>query len=1197
MMPRRALYASVAVVLFLSFFLAPAAIYGTTADHLLITEVMYDPATTEPGGEWLEIYNPTATAVSLTGWKVRDNQSEDVLPELTLSPGQFLVVAASRDGFLAAFAGFAGNLASLDSPIGGGLANGGDRVLLLDSQGAQVDAVSYGSDATAFSPPCPGVPEGSSLGRWPNDADTDSAGDWAVQPQPNPGGPAAPAPVATPTSVPASTVTATATPVSPASPSPSPTATRTATPGSWPKLLITEVEYDSIQDGTDSDFEWLEVLNPNGSSVSLDGWRVADAASSDPLPAYTLPPGAYLVVASKAAGFRTNYPGFDGRLAALESPIGNGLSNTGDAVKLIAPDGAVIDALSYGNDKSVFDPSCPDVSAGQSLARAPGAPDTDSALDWLIQNSPNPGVAAPPATVTPTATEMRTPTPTRTRTATPTASSGGTGTPTLTPRPSTTPTKTASATATSTTNPVWHTAVLLTEVLYAPVAESNENQYEWLELYNRSDEAIPLDGWRIEDNTSSDAIPNYLLQSGAYLVVAAVRASFLAANPGYLGPLVAIEGSIGNGLSNTGDRVRLIAPDGFVADALSYGADKSVFDPPIATVPRGFSLARVPSTQDSDSAADWLAQETPSPGGPGAQATKTPSPTITATPTSSATSPYTGTPSLTPTATPTSSATPHYTGTPTATGTAQASPTPSPTGTATTYLPLVVRLNEILPAPSAIDWNKDGAVNSDDEWLELHNRTDQPVDLTGWQLDDIAGGGSKPFILPAGSVLQPHGFLVVFHGQSRISMNNDGDTVRLLTPEGKETDVFTYTSSRPDRSFSRTADDPAAWTADYPPSPGVENVAPTPTPSPTATATGTAIPEGVFLNEVLPDPHSVDWDADGQANWRDEWLELYNTRDQAAALGGWQVLHPTGAYTIPNGTVIWPQGYLLLFRRQTGLALSDWRDSVTLLRPDGRVADQFTYNAGPGADRSYCRIPDGSGGWTGGCESTPGRTNKLLPPPPPAPAGATATPKPPATPRTIARARTVGVDTHVTITGTVTLPPGLIPQTIYVQDATGGIRVYLRKDGYGPIKLWDQVRISGWTRDFYGEKEISVPDAGYIIVLGPGKPVAPKPVTSVGLIEENEGRLVQVIGAIARYETHALVLKDRGGLIRIYFPESLPWRRPYVQIGQVWAAQGVLSQHSGEESVDAGYEIIPRFETDVARGPAYLPVTGIELTR
>ena len=163
---------------------------------------------------------------------------------------------------------------------------------------------------------------------------------------------------------------------------------------------------------------------------------------------------------------------------------------------------------------------------------------------------------------------------------------------------------------------------------------------------------------------------------------------------------------------------------------------------------------------------------------------------------------------------------------------------------------------------------------------------------------------------------------------------------------------------------------------------------------------------------------------------------------------------------------------------------------------------------------------------------------------------------------------------------------------MYLQDSTGGIKVYLRKGDYGAIKLGDRVRVTGWTRVFYGETELSVPDPSYITVLGPGSLVTPKLVTSAGVTEANEGQLVQVVGSIVKYETHALVLKDQDGPIRIYFPETLPWRRPYVNMGETWAAQGVLGQSVGETNSDSGYQIIPRYKSDVGRAPLTLPVTG-----
>jgi len=346
----------------------------------------------------------------------------------------------------------------------------------------------------------------------------------------------------------------------------------------------------------------------------------------------------------------------------------------------------------------------------------------------------------------------------------------------------------------------------------------------------------------------------------------------------------------------------------------------------------------------------------------------------------------------------------------------------------------------------------------------------------------------------------------------------------------------------------------------------------------------------ITLNEALPDPERVDWDGDGEANFMDEWIELYSAADLPAALDGWSISDDSGTYRIPAGTVIWPHGYLLLYRTQTRLSLGDWRDTITLTRSDGSAADQFAYNGGPGNDRSYCRDEDGWGSWTSDCEVTPGAANRRRPDSPPTQTSYAA---PTATvPQTVAAARMAPEDTRATITGVITLPPGLIARTIYVQDATGGIKIYLRSGEYGDLVLGDQVRVTGWTRQFYGETELSVPDPAYVTYLGPGTPVSPLPITSAGLTEANEGRLVQVVGSVVKFEPQALVFGDRSGAIRIYFPESLPWRRPYVNIGELWAAQGVLAQHSGEKVTGSGYQIIPRFRSDVVSGPAFLPVTG-----
>ena len=142
------------------------------------------------------------------------------------------------------------------------------------------------------------------------------------------------------------------------------------------------------------------------------------------------------------------------------------------------------------------------------------------------------------------------------------------------------------------------------------------------------------------------------------------------------------------------------------------------------------------------------------------------------------------------------------------------------TPTAVEYDRNALRLNEVLPAPAEIDWNGDGTANTNDEWIEVYNRGSAAIDLGGWLLDDIAAGGSAPYVIPAGNLLEPGGFLVLFRDRTGVTLNNDGDTVRLLGPDAAEVDTFTYAKSKNDRSFSRSTDGDGAWTETYPPSPG-----------------------------------------------------------------------------------------------------------------------------------------------------------------------------------------------------------------------------------------------------------------------------------------------------------------------------------------------------------------------------------------
>lgn len=228
---------------------------------IVLSEVEYDPVQTgleEPGHEWFELHNLTGSPVTLNGWTIRDNTTDDTIPTVTIPANGFLVVAATT-AFLENYPEFDhpdAPIVYLNSRIGNGLNNNGDVLFLKDESGAVIDEVCWGDNTDAFDPPVPDVPPGHSIERYPPEVDTDTNADWRDQADPQPGNwtppptatataSATPTPTTTPTSTatntatPASSPTATATPTATGAPTTTPTATATPTPGSAPTVTAT----------------------------------------------------------------------------------------------------------------------------------------------------------------------------------------------------------------------------------------------------------------------------------------------------------------------------------------------------------------------------------------------------------------------------------------------------------------------------------------------------------------------------------------------------------------------------------------------------------------------------------------------------------------------------------------------------------------------------------------------------------------------------------------------------------------------------------------------------------------------------------------------------------------------------------------------------------------------------------------------
>ncbi|MBI4151125.1 lamin tail domain-containing protein [Candidatus Woesearchaeota archaeon] len=153
-----------------------------TAGHLVIEEVLYDPAT-ESGGEAVLLRNPDNVSVDLSGWTL---MTETSAADATLPPGSFLPAFGT---FLIADAGWEllkGDLPSADHEESLTLTNTNAGVALKDASGTIVDAVGWGNaadikDGLFEGAPHNGTTEGLSLRRT-QDTDDNLADFIAAEP-------------------------------------------------------------------------------------------------------------------------------------------------------------------------------------------------------------------------------------------------------------------------------------------------------------------------------------------------------------------------------------------------------------------------------------------------------------------------------------------------------------------------------------------------------------------------------------------------------------------------------------------------------------------------------------------------------------------------------------------------------------------------------------------------------------------------------------------------------------------------------------------------------------------------------------------------------------------------------------------------------------------------------------------------------
>src|SRR3989339_902309 len=423
-----------------------------------------------------------------------------------------------------------------------------------------------------------------------------------------------------------------------------------------------------------------------------------------------------------------------------------------------------------------------------------------------------------------------------------------------------------------------------------------------------------------------------------------------------------------------------------------------------------------------------------------------------------------------------------------------------------------LRLNELFPNPVGTDVNG--------EFIELTNLGDEVAQLTGWLIRD---GKGKTFALPEG-LIEAGGQAAFPYSQTKLTLVNSGGSLELIAPDGSVRDSVNYPESEEGQSFARSGSD---WFWTVTPTPGAVNViatknedeaTDTTTGSETdtaddsadevadsateettdeaaaetesdstegsATETTEATTANVVLSEFLPDP--IGDDTTG------EWIELQNLDMSEADLTGWLLDDMEGGSS-PfelDGLTISGGGYLMLARPITKLALNNDADSVRLIRPDGSVADQTSYDD-TNEGESLAR---GEDGWFRTESPTPG-AGSLLPTTvsgdeTDSSAGdedeIAATEELPII--SIEQAHDVPHETWVRVGGVVTMPFGVIGQTIFSlrdTDSDYGATVRVYGSDLPELQVGDVVIVGGTIRRRdSGELRIDTSGPNPVVVTG-----------------------------------------------------------------------------------------------------------------
>ena len=191
----------------------------------------------------------------------------------------------------------------------------------------------------------------------------------------------------------------------------------------------------------------------------------------------------------------------------------------------------------------------------------------------------------------------------------------------------------------------------------------------------------------------------------------------------------------------------------------------------------------------------------------------------------------------------------------------------------------------------------------------------------------------------------------------------------------------------------------------------------------------------------------------------------------------------------------------------------------------------------------------------------------------------------------------------VTMFGFITVPPGVFQpsyQSIYVQGLDGcGANVFSYAVSSPRPRIGDFVSVTGLVTEYVSAKagsttEISMPSERSLAIVSRAYPEPEAPVLGTGAVnkEVHEGKLIQTEGAVVNASAFGFYLDDGSGGVQVYQNfTAIDFTR--FQTGMYVRVKGVVLQYDYTIPFLEGYELVPRYDSDIEIIKDAFPATAV----